>query len=108
MSDFLPKDCIHYRTLGVRRDATTTELREAYLRLYAERTSAEERRDLNNTKILFKDPEVRKKYDAFLVRRGLPDGIVGGFVEVVDGGGAGGLTEAGNNLPQGVETAPVD
>ena len=52
MSDFLPKDCIHYRTLGVRRDATTKEIKDTYLRLYAERTSAEERRDLNNTKFL--------------------------------------------------------
>ena len=46
-------------------------------------------------------------YDAFLVRRGLDDGIVGGFVPVVDDGGAGGMAEAGNNLPQGVATAPV-
>ena len=52
MSDFLPKDCIHYRTLGVRRDATTTEMKEAYFSLFKERTSAEERRDLNNTKFL--------------------------------------------------------
>ena len=82
-------------------------MREAYLTRFKAATSAEDRTRLNNTKIIINDPEVRKKYDEFLVRRGLDDGIVAGLVPVVDDGGAGGIYEAGNNLPQRVETAPV-
>ena len=69
-------------------------MKEAYQALFRERTSAEERRDLNNTKFLFNDPEMRRKYDAYLVHQGLDDGIVAGLVEVR------------NNLPQHA-TAPV-
>ena len=50
---------------------------------------------------------MRKKYDAFLRQHRLTDGEVPGLVAVVDDAGAGGITEAQNNLPQGVETAPV-
>ena len=69
-------------------------MKDAYSALFKTATSDEVRFKLNNTKIIFNNEEVRKKYDAFLVSNGLNDGK-----------DVPGIQEAGNNL--GVETVPA-